>query len=298
VVHALHFAVTVMVCTVAVPVLCRTRWWWRMPRTAVVIWQSVGLSWVLSLVGLALSLVFAPRNRGIVPGLYGLARGADVLRVGSVGALVVGLVLAVLPAGALVVCLAEAVRLRRRHRDLLTLVGRDDPAVPGARVIDHAAPAAYCLPGRPVQVVLSAGTLRLLRGPELAAVLAHERAHGRERHDLVLLPFTALRRVFGWLRPVRVAVDAVALLVEMCADDRARREHGDAALASALLRFGAGPPPGTPAGALGVADVALRARLSRLLAPPPAPRPVLRAAALLAALLLVMTPISLFVLPM
>ena len=57
--------------------------------------------------------------------------------------------------------------------------------------------------GRPI--VISAGTLDLLDADELAAVLAHERAHLRERHDLVLLPFTALLRAFRWAGVARQA---------------------------------------------------------------------------------------------
>ena len=71
--------------------------------------------------------------------------------------------------------------------------------------------------------MVSVGTLELLGRGELAAVLAHERAHLRERHDLVLLPFTALRRAFPRSATCAGAHRAVALLVEMLADDRALR---------------------------------------------------------------------------
>src|SRR5262249_31453431 len=74
-------------------------------------------------------------------------------------------------------------------------------------------------------IVISAGALNLLDTDELAAVLAHERAHLRARHDLVLLPFTALLRAFRWSATARAANAEVALLVEMLADDRARRRR-------------------------------------------------------------------------
>ena len=95
----------------------------------------------------------------------------------------------------LLIAIAGVVRARRRHRALLALVAHGDPDVPGTLVVDHPAAAAYCVPGIRSQVVVSAGTLALLGPYELAAVLAHERAHARERHDLVLLPFTSLRRI-------------------------------------------------------------------------------------------------------
>ena len=86
--------------------------------------------------------------------------------------------------------------------------------------------------------MVSVGTLELLGRGELAAVLAHERAHLRERHDLVLLPFTALRRAFPRSAICAGAHRSVALLVEMLADDRALRGRPARELVSALVRFG------------------------------------------------------------
>ncbi|GAA2778767.1 M56 family metallopeptidase [Nonomuraea dietziae] len=90
-------------------------------------------------------------------------------------------------------------------------------------MLDHPGAAAYCVPGLRSHVVVSSGTLALLSHDELTAVLAHESAHVRERHDLVLLPFGALRRALPWSKVVRDAQAQVELLVEMAADDRARR---------------------------------------------------------------------------
>ena len=71
----------------------------------------------------------------------------------------------------------------------------------------------------------------------MAAVLAHERAHLRERHDLVLLPFTALARAFPWSVLVQRSYASVALLVEMLADDHAARQQQPAReLVTALIR--------------------------------------------------------------
>src|SRR6185437_508440 len=123
------------------------------------------------------------------------------------------------------------------------------------------------------RIVISAGALDLLDQAELAAVLAHERAHLRERHDLVLLPFTALLRAFRWCGVAREAHAAVALLVEMLADDRALRHRSARELATALLRVGAAGGSYAPAGALAVADAGtdgqVAARVSRLLRPAP-----------------------------
>jgi hypothetical protein len=198
-------------------------------------------------------------------------------------ALCLGLGLSLVLSGALVAAARRVIGARRRHRRLLELVGRADERVPGVVVLDHPAAAAYCVPGyvpgAGTRVVISQGTLALLEEGQLAAVLAHEWAHVRGRHDLVLLPFRALALLLPARGPAGKAFAAVELLVEMSADDQARRglaaRHeagqrvGDQRLAGALLRFAAAERPGVPAGALGVAetDVAVRAR--RLLAPRP-----------------------------
>ncbi len=156
---------------------------------------------------------------------------------------------------------------------LLSLLAHGDPKVPGALVVDHPAPTAYCVPGLRSKIVISAGALNLLDQAELAAVLAHERAHLRERHDLVLLPFTALLRAFRWSAVACEAHAAVSLLVEMLADDRALRHRPARELATALLRVGVAGGGRAPIGALAVADGAgecqVAARVSRLLRPAP-----------------------------
>jgi len=190
---------------------------------------------------------------------------------------------------------------RRRHRTLLSLLAHGDPKVPGALVVDSPAAAAYCVPGLRSQIVVSAGTLALLDAAELAAVLAHERAHLRERHDLVLLPFSALSQAFPRSRLVRQAYAEVALLVEMLADDRALRHRPARELATALLRVGASGAGHAPSGALAAVTAPegeTVARVSRLLAP--APRLPAPALALIwsAAAVLVLVPVAVLLLPL
>jgi len=236
--------------------------------------------------GVALSALAFARQALTGQGPGGLAGAA---RLGFVAA---SLVLFVLLIWVLVASSAAVLRARRRQRELLSLLGHGDPKVPGALVVDHPAAAAYCVPGLRSRIVVSAGTLELLDQAELAAVLAHERAHVRERHDLVLLPFTALLRAFRWSPAARDAAGSVALLLEMLADDHAvgyvaaaaaaggrgrGRQRPGRPLAMALLRVGAAGPGTVPCGALAVADGGdVAVRVARLLTPPPG----LRAAAL------------------
>ena len=188
-----------------------------------------------------------------------------------------------------------AVQARRRQRALLTLLAHGDPKVPGALVVDYPTAAAYCLPGLRSKIVVSVGALELLGRGELAAVLAHERAHLRERHDLVLLPFTALRRAFPRSATCAEADRAVALLVEMLADDHALRALPGRELVSALVRFGTAGACATPNGALAAAEGEVAARVARLLQPV-RPLPAAAVAAIcLAAALLVATPVALLI---
>lgn len=279
--------------------LATAHWTWRAPRAAIVLWQAVGFAWGLAAVGALLGFGVAPYGRGVAGGLLTLATSPDAAPLGPihVAALLLGAALAAMLLTRLAAATIDVVRARRRHRALLALVARtDEPGAPGALVVDHPAAAAYCVPGVRSQVVVSAGTLRLLDRAEVAAVLAHEHAHARERHDLVLLPFTSLRRVFPRLDIVSRAVSAVELLVEMVADDRARASRPTRELATALLRFAAARPAPSPSGTMGAADTPVLIRVRRLLDPAPPPQG-LRAAALVGAAALALLPAVLYALP-
>lgn len=133
---------------------------------------------------------------------------------------------------------------RRRHRELVDLLGDPAGLAPGLRVLAERRPIAYCVPAvRDARVVVSAGALDCLAPDEMAAVLAHESAHLRARHDLVLEAFTALRAAFPAFVRSREVLTSGQLLVELLADDAARRRVGPAALARALVTLAHAPVP-------------------------------------------------------
>jgi hypothetical protein len=294
--------------------LAEASWPRRSPAAAILLWQALGLASGLAAVGTLAGLAMPASTTGVVRSVLragALLRTGDVFGLtGTFGAqggmptvivavrltcLAAGLVLLASLCWVLVAALAAALHARRRQRALLTLLAHGDPKVPGALVVDYPSAAAYCLPGLRSQIVVSVGTLELLGRGELAAVLAHERAHLRERHDLVLLPFTALRRAFPRSATCTGAHRSVALLVEMLADDRALRGRPTRELVSALVRFGTAGTCPAPAGALAAAEGEVAARVSRLLLPV---RPLPTAAVLaicLAAALLVAAPITLLI---
>jgi Zn-dependent protease with chaperone function len=294
--------------------MLRASWPRRSPAAAILLWQALGLAAGLAAVGalLAIGLSGPGKRLGVVGGLTVLAgrvasgqvlapHQSPLLTAARLVFLTAGVALLGVLCCVLLMAFAEAVGARRRQRELLALLAHGDPKVPGALVIDYPAAAAYCLPGIRSQIVVSVGTLNLLAPAELTAVLAHERAHLRARHDLVLIPFTSLRRAFPMSVGVAQAHRTVALLVEMMADDRALRVRGLLAreLATALVRFGTAGSDGAPAGALAVADGEgeLTARVSRLLAPPQPLSRATQAAIVLAAALVVATPLVLFLAP-
>lgn len=293
-----HYVV-VLLCSVAA--LCgveTSRRWSAAPRVALVLWQILSLAIVLSLLGGLLSAGLAPYQRGIIPAVGDFLAGrGPALPWWQAGAVLSGLFLVCWVAVAFVVCLARLTRIRRRHRALLSLVGRHEAAFDDATVLDHPGVAAFCLPGRRPEVVISRGTAELLGPAELNAVLAHERTHARERHHLVLLPYAALLLAFPRSRWVRRAFDRVALLVEMCADDRATRAHDPRQLVAALVRFQTGSVGAAPPGTLAAADRDVAIRIQRLLAPARRPSVLIRGVVVTAAVILAATPASLFVLP-
>lgn len=161
-------------------------------------------------------------------------------------------------------------RQTRAHALAAPIVGRRLPLTsPGgepAVVLDDPRPAAYCVPGRPATIVLTSGALAVLDPEQLAAVLAHERAHLSGRHHLVLALTKSLAATFPAVPVFARGSAQVARLAEMSADDAAARRSGRRTLLAALLTMGTGQA--IPAAALAVTGGVVTARVQRLLDPP------------------------------
>lgn len=250
-----------VVATAAPRWLARADWPQRSPALALVLWQALGLAAGLLSLTLLTTLALAPLGRTHRSAVQHLGDAGWVTWAFLLLALAVLLRLLTV----LVASTVRTLRARRDNRVLVDLVASKNLLLRGASVVDHDVPLAYCLPGLRPRLVLSRGTLELLSSSELQAVVAHEQAHLAQRHDLVVLPFVALRATFPAVPAVSVAQAEVALLVELMADDHAARAHDRVELARALWKIGTG---GAPPGALGLAgdDVLLRAK--RLLEPP------------------------------
>ncbi|MBO3736574.1 M56 family metallopeptidase [Actinoplanes flavus] len=173
---------------------------------------------------------------------------------------------------------------RRRHRDLVRLTGRRRPDL-DVTVIEHPQPAAYV--AGPSCTVITSGALDCLDGREVAAVLAHERAHGAGRHQLLLDMLQIAALVLPRSRVVATAREQVGRLVEIRADEVATRRHAPLSLARALVAMTTTAPGGGPTAPAGVTAATgghTAERMHRLMRPPP-PLPTFASAVLLSAVI-------------
>jgi Zn-dependent protease with chaperone function len=281
-VSALAFTLVALLLVGPAPwLLARASWTMRAPRAAVVLWQSVALAAVLS----AFSAGIAIASRLFVPGPDGRPTATVTSEIAVLGwplwLLYVAVFLVTLLIGArlIVAVLQVAIATRRRrahHRMMVDLLSKAPATLPvqvvhprgGLRVLDVEQPLAYCLPGVRSRVVVSEGALTALDGDEVTAILSHERAHLRARHDLVLEMFTAVHAAFPRFVRSANALDAVRLLIELLADDAAVRAAGPTPLARALVACASGR---APRGALAAGGPTTVIRVRRLAGQPNSP---------------------------
>lgn len=244
------------------------------PRLAVAAWLTAIASSVLCAAAAAalIAVEFAGHTAmpdSVLASCVARLRETLLGRAGQPLQLLAWLILAVMVGGAFVVVSKVArnlVRMRDTayaHARAVRIVGR--PVGGHVVVVEAAEPAAYCVIGRPAAIVITTAAVDTLDSSELAAVVAHERAHLHGRHALLV---TFLRSLAAALPPVRLITAAavrVPALLEMCADDAATRHHGRASLLGGLLAMSGV----TPSATLGVANLEVLARAERLVAPSP-----------------------------
>ena len=262
---ALAFTLVALLLSGPVPaMLARATWPMRAPRASIVLWQAIALAAVLS----AFSAGIAIASRLFVPGWDGRPTATITSEIEALGwplwvaYVVVFAVTLVIGARLTYAVVQVAIATRRRrahHRMVVDLVGKSKGN--HLRILDVAQPLAYCLPGVRSRVVVSEGALNTLADNEVAAILTHERAHLRARHDLVLEMFTAVHAAFPRFVRSANALDAVRLLIELLADDAAVRAAGPTPLARALVACASGR---TPSGALAAGGPTTVLRVRRL----------------------------------
>lgn len=278
--------------TVGAPALAAARWADRAPRLAIAAWLTLTGSAVASVVlgGVAL-VVPTGRISGHLAGLLAacvMTVRARYAHPGGAALTGLGAALALTVAARVTWCtgraLGHAWRSGQRHCRQLRAVGRADRRL-GAVVVDYAELAAYCLPGARQPIVLTSAVIEALDEAQLAAVLAHERAHRRGRHHLLVLLAGSLAAAFPRVTAFRSGLEQITRLVELRADDEAAQASPRLKVAEALFVLsvpaGSAPVPGpqqAPAPmVLAAGGSATGARIRRLLG---APAPLSRARAL------------------
>ncbi|MFG2004529.1 M56 family metallopeptidase [Spirillospora sp. NPDC048911] len=260
-------AATVLLGYPAGPALARFRPFADHPGAQVACWAGLLLGTVAATTALITIALFAPPT----PGHGVLEWLQDCLPHHSPVAFVLGGLASLAILGACGARLAQglprlwrSLRQRRDHRSMLHLVAREDHRNADVLLLDHPLPVAYCLPSRWRPIVLSTGAQARLTDLQLQAVLAHERAHLRQRHHALLLFLDLTHTLLSWLPTVRRAKAVLPTLLEMSADDAAARRWGRRTLAGALRQVAATPGLAGALAAAGPGDGPLSLRLTRL----------------------------------
>lgn len=246
------------------------------PRFALILLPAVAGLWALTLLALGPMLAWAMSGPALLAGVAGevCQRCIDAASpfAGQMSSGVPSLILiapaVVLAFTAALIAALHVLGRSRRSRQLLHQVRRSSSRtrIAGAPVLltDSPIPVAMSLPGRAGGVVLSTATLRLLEEEELAAVLAHEQTHLRQRHHAIAVITSGLARSLLWVPLVREIDAALPHYLEIAADEAAVRHTGVPAMASALLKLGTRPYAARESAALHAAGPE---RIGQLIAP-------------------------------
>lgn len=252
----------------------------RAPRTAIALLLGVVIVWILALLAVGPLLAWVVTGPVVIP-----AESAEVCRrcIAAASSSSVPLVSTFVPVLAFVGVPALAAvgygisasldgrrRARATQRSAMQLRARGVVREVHGRsvlVTEDRFPLALSLSRRHGGVVVSAGTLDLLAADEIAAVLAHEDAHVRQRHHLIDAVSAGLTRRLRWVPLLAAASDALKHYLEIAADEAARRATGTHALASALLCLGQRAPAAPHAAPEGALHAAGPDRIGHLVRP-------------------------------
>lgn len=184
----------------------------------------------------------------VVRGGHGVVLQIGLLVLAGLTALALGTL-----GGRVVTALRRSRSRSQEHALSARIAAAGMPAGPGgALVLDTDQRSVYCVAAQTPTIVITRGALAALDAPQLAAVLAHERAHLTGHHHLLVCLTAALARVLPRTALFTAGAVDVARLVEMCADDAAARRYGADTVVDALLALALPAPPTPPAAALPV----------------------------------------------
>lgn len=267
----------------APPLLLRANLHGAAPRLGVSAWLAVMASVLAASIGAFTLLVthvltsegdIGLMVTGCLAGLGFIVHGGygELLQVSFLALAAMSTLTVVVLGSRVVLAIRRSHRGSRDHVSAARIAAGDTlPGPGGALIIDSAQRGVYCLAGRPHTIVMTRGALDALDGAELAAVLAHERAHLSGRHHHVLAVTAALGAMLPRVQLFAKGASEIARLLEMCADDAAARRHSCDTIVDALVALSLPGPTSTspmPAAALGATGLAVTQRVERLLFPP------------------------------
>lgn len=296
------FAYAAVVATVVPAVLCRAGWRDRAPRLAILCWQALSAAVIgaATLAGLTMVIPISTLGSDLAQFLNACVMMVQAAYATPGGALVAtaGIAVSLGVAGRAVYGVAAELAVtagqRRRHLAVLEMVARRDPRL-GALVLEHDVAAAYCMPGGGGRIVLTTSTLAALDDRRLAAVLAHERAHLRGRHHLIVAVAHGLSRAFPLVPLFRVAAEEIGRLTELAADDAAVKVADPLTVADALLTLAGGQV--APRATLAASGRHTSHRVRRLLIRTPPPKMVVTIGAGVLALTAMVVPLVILAAP-
>lgn len=246
--------------------LAKANWVTRAPTTALLLWQALGFATVSSTLAASVLLAHDALEHAL---LWLLQVDKGQLHVAYAGdrqipfAWNLTLAAGFLALAALISCVSwygwVAERKRSAHRlldgDVLTRSKTEAViSVTGETAF------AYCLPrrrmpNREARVVISEAAQDRLSAEELAAVIAHERAHLAGQHHRVVTVANAVAALTSRLGLLVNWGEQTRRLVELAADDRAARTCGRSTVARALLAMATPDPAANPSSGHGHSGV-------------------------------------------
>ncbi len=244
---ALWLGTYALVMLALAPLVLRREWVIRTPNLAMIVWHTAVWSTLSAFVWAVLvasHVLWVPLVSTVLHIDVSLAHDAyPTATLVLEGLLFIGVLFIARIAWSWRSLALQVRRQRRAHRMAIAALGSESSSehLRGVRVLEHDEPSACCISGRGNSVIaITSGALRCLTVNEIQVVLAHERAHLRHRHQILISIADTVTHAFsfgGRLSLIAEYSPQIRRLSEMAADDVAASQFGADELVRALLKL-------------------------------------------------------------